>query len=131
MDVTKKPEIYCALNAYFPDDTAEQIWEKCSLMGFKHLRWGRGRYVAGRQSICFNEIYYREYLEIGDALQDLFAMIPIHFNDFCQLILSNNGKVVIDIAFVSYGAFPVLSLEGEVMHKIRMLCADIDIDPYC
>lgn len=126
----KKPEIFCALLAYFPEQEIENILSLFTSLGFSHLSVGTGRYWRGRRSICFGEIYYQEYWEIGDALADLFRMIPIDFRDFCQQIFSNNGNVLIDIAFVAYELFPVLVFEGEVMNKIRMLRAEIEIDPY-
>lgn len=43
---------------------------------------------------------------------------------------NHNARAIINIAFWQYGTYPALSITGKNMEYIRLLQADIDIDPY-
>lgn len=122
------PEIYCDIMLVFPDD-CDNIPKCFEGTGITPSIPGRHRKTSSGRWIIAKTDYLKEWY-LDEALAILFKKVDTVFPRIIDLMKNHNARAIINIAFWQYGTYPALSITGKNMEYIRLLQADIDIDPY-
>lgn len=122
------PEIYCDIMLASPDDPGRMIQE-LKAIGICPRKTGKHS-VDSSQRLVIAKTGYRKTWYLDDALAYLFEKVDVVMPQLVRFIETYHVKAKINIAFWQYGTYPALCITGKNMEKIRLLQADIDIDPY-
>lgn len=122
------PEIYCDIMLVFPDDceNISKYFEGTDIIPSRPGRYGKA--PLGRWIIAKTDYLKEWYLD--EALAVLFKKVDAVFPQIIDLMKDHDAKAIINIAFWQFGTYPALSITGKNMEYIRLLHANIDIDPY-
>ena len=112
----------------FPDDcdNIAKYVEGTDIIPSRPGRYGKA--PLGRWIIAKTDYLKEWYLD--EALAALFKKVDAVIPKIIDLMKDHNAKAIINIAFWQFGTYPALSITGKNMEYIRLLQADIDIDPY-
>lgn len=112
----------------FPDEY-DNVSQYLEAAGISPLKSGRHKSASPQRVLAAKTDYLKTwYLE--EALMLLFKKVDAVLPKIMGLIKTYNARAIINIAFWHYGIYPALSIAGKNMEYIRLLQADIDIDPY-
>ncbi len=116
------PNFYGALVLYVPQTTPLKSIS-CILQEYKEVRS-----YDNILEIVYREVKGVRCWEVDYLLSTLFSICDLEVVSKAVDILK--GQVLIDISFTHSEKYPVLIFEKINMDIIRMLHADISIDPY-
>ena len=128
--INKIPQIYCAISVSFERNTdITSVSDSLNQIGIHNFEIHTPKcepIVCLDIAIVKNEPLW--YLD--EALTKMFLQVENCLLDLKEIIKKFHGETCIDVAFYQYGTYPVLIFSGENMRKIRLLEADISIDPF-
>ncbi len=126
----KMPEIYCAIQIVIPDrEKLSSALMACTEAGIAVSKAHEPKF----DTVAVIDLYkidYKKAWYLNDILGEMFETASDKLPQIKEIARQLDAKICIDISFCQYGTYPALEITGDNMAYIRMLEADISIDPY-